>query len=180
VTERFRTRIATEADIPAISAMMERAIGELQRDFLSPDQVAASRLSMGLDTQLIADRTYVVVENDAGRIVGCGGWSYRATLYGGDASVVVRDPVRLDPTTEPARIRAMYTSPAFVRRGVGRAILQASEDAARAAGFTTAKLMATLAGVPLYERSGYWSVEEVATDPMDGVSVPLVRMRKAL
>ena len=180
MTDRFRTRIATEADIPAIARLMDRAIGELQRDFLTPDQVEASRLSMGLDTQLIADGTYVVVEDDAGRIVGCGGWSYRATLYGGDAGAVARDAAVLDPGKDPARIRAMYTDPDFTRRGIGRMVLAANEAAARAAGFTRAELMGTLAGEPLYRACGYEPIERVHSMADRGVPVPGVRMGKAL
>lgn len=172
MTDQFRTRVATETDIPAISVLMERAIGELQRDYLTPDQIAASRLSMGLDTQLIADRTYVVVEDDAGRIVGCGGWSYRATLYGGDTGAVARDAAVLDPAKDPARIRAMYTDPDFTRRGIGRIVLAANEAAARAAGFRRAELMGTLAGEPLYRACGYETIERVDSMADQGVPVP--------
>jgi len=172
-------RLATLEDIEAIKALMAVAIDTLQEGFLSPAQIALSHRFMGLDTQLIRDGTYFIAEID-GAVAGCGGWSYRATLYGGDASAVAREPVALDPGRDPARVRAMYTSPEFIRRGVGRAILQASEDAARAAGFTTAELMGTLAGVPLYERCGYRRVEAVTTEPVDGVSVPFERMTKSL
>ncbi len=177
--ELLSIRTAGVEDIEAISALMTVAIAQLQAGFLSPAQIALSHRVMGLDTQLIRDGTYFVALMD-GVLAGCGGWSYRATLYGGDASAVAREPVALDPARDPARIRAMYTSPDFTRRGVGRAILKASEDAARAAGFTTAEMMATLAGVPLYEACGYRRIEAVATDPIDGVSVPLERMTKAL
>lgn len=180
MTGGLRTRIATEADIPAIAALMDRAIAELQCDFLSPEQVEASRLSMGLDTQLIADGTYVVVEDGDGRIVGCGGWSYRATLYGGDAGAVARDAAVLDPARDPARIRAMYTDPAFTRRGIGRMVLAANEAAARAAGFARAELMGTLAGEPLYRACGYETIERVASMADRGVAVPGVRMGKIL
>jgi len=180
MTDALKTRIATEADIPAISALMDRAIGQLQRGYLTPEQVAASRLSMGLDTQLIADGTYVVVEDDDGRIVGCGGWSYRATLYGGDAGAVARDAAVLDPEKDPARIRAMYTDPDFTRRGIGRMVLAANEAAARAAGFTRAELMGTLAGEPLYRACGYETIERVDSMADRDVPVPGVRMGKKL
>jgi GNAT superfamily N-acetyltransferase len=180
MTDTLRTRIATEADIPAISALMDRAIGELQSDYLTPEQVAASRLSMGLDTQLIADGTYVVVEDPEGRIVGCGGWSYRATLYGGDAGAVARDAALLNPATDPARIRAMYTDPDFTRRGIGRMVLAANEAAARTAGFARAELMGTLAGEPFYRACGYETIERVDSMADRGVPVPGVRMGKAL
>ncbi|NIJ19653.1 GNAT superfamily N-acetyltransferase [Sphingomonas naasensis] len=157
---------------------MRRAIDTLQADFLSPAQVAASRAVMGLDTQLIADGTYLVVEQ-AGRIVGCGGWSRRATLYGGDHSTGLRDPAPLDPARDPARIRAMYTHPDFARRGIGRLILATCENAAAAEGFAAVELMATLSGQPLYVACGYRGVE-AAEAIVEGVSVPLVRMRKDL
>ncbi|MFD1613367.1 GNAT family N-acetyltransferase [Sphingomonas tabacisoli] len=157
---------------------MDRAIDTLMSPWLNPDQVRASHAIMGLDTQLIADRTYFAVTSD-GAFAGCGGWSRRATLYGGDHSTDLREPRLLDPATEPARIRAMYTDPAFVRRGVGRMILEACEAAARAEGFRAAEMMATLAGEPLYAAAGYQAVERV-TDASGGVPVPLVRMRKPL
>ena len=172
-------RLATEADSSAIAALMERAIESLQGAYLSPDEVAASRLSMGLDTQLIADRTYFLVEQD-GLPVGCGGWSYRTTLHGGDDSAVQRDTRTLAPATDAARIRAMYTDPDFVRRGVGRLVLALCEDAARAAGFRRVELMATLAGEPLYLACGYLPIERVAKMADGSLPVPGVRMGKDL
>ncbi|MEG3177428.1 GNAT family N-acetyltransferase [Sphingomonas sp. RB3P16] len=172
-------RLAATADIPAITALMDRAIAALQHDFLSPEQVAASRLSMGLDTQLIADGTYFLVEQD-GRLAGCGGWSYRATLYGGSVGAAPRDARRLDPTCEPGRIRAMYTDPAHVRRGVGRHVLALCEAAAASAGFARVELMATLAGEPLYRAAGYRQIERVASMADRGTPVPGVRMGKDL
>lgn len=175
---RFGYRLATLDDVPAIAALMERAIGELQRAFLSPGQIAASRAHMGLDTQLIRDGSYFLIEID-GRLAGCGGWSARATLFGGDASCG-RDPAMLDPAVDAARIRAMYTDPCFVRRGVGRLIIALCEDAARAAGFGRAEMAATLAGVPLYEACGYAVIEPFEAVGPDGVAVPLVRMGRPL
>ena len=177
-------RLASEADIPAITALMDRAIGSLQNAYLSPDAVAASRLSMGLDKQLIADRTYFLVEDDGvedGRVaVGCGGWSYRATLFGGDDGAVQRDARTLDPARDAARVRAMYTDPDFARRGVGRLVLALCEDAARAAGFRRVELMATLAGEPLYLACGYQPIERVAAMADSEPPVPGVRMGKDL
>ncbi|KQN19258.1 acetyltransferase [Sphingomonas sp. Leaf33] len=172
-------RVAIRADIPAITDLMARASDALQRPFLTPAQVAASRHFMGLDTQLIADGTYFVIE-DAGRIVGCGGWSRRATLFGGDASAVARETRLLDPTRDPARVRAMYTDPDRARRGIGRRMLAVCEDAARAAGFTRVELMATLSGEPLYRACGYVPIEAVMA-AADGIEpVPMVRMGKGL
>src|SRR3546814_13007848 len=112
-------RLAAAADLPALRTVMDRAIAELQRGFLSPAQIAASRAVMGLDTQLVADGTYFLVEAE-GRIAGCGGWSRRATLYGGDHSTGLRDPALLDPPTDAAPSRALYTDPEFPRRGERR------------------------------------------------------------
>jgi predicted N-acetyltransferase YhbS len=174
----FTHRAATEADIPQIAALMARAIDRLQDAFLTPAQVAASRAVMGLDTQLIADRTYVVVHDSDGALVGCGGWSRRATLYGGDHSVSLRDAALLDPAIDAARIRAMYTDPDRARQGIGRLILSLCEAAARDAGYARAEMMATLAGEPLYRACGYEPIERIAT-PGD-VPVPMVRMGKRL
>ncbi|MEO5842844.1 MAG: GNAT family N-acetyltransferase [Acidimicrobiales bacterium] len=168
-------RLATSDDIAALRGLMDAAIGTLQKGFLDDAQIESSRAIMGLDAQLIDDGTYFVVEID-GALAGCGGWSRRATLYGGSHSPG-RDAALLDPATEPARVRAMYTNPAFARQGVGRLILSQCEAAAAAEGFTRLELMATLSGRPLYETFGFAAIEDVA-DASGGVSVPLLRMGK--
>ena len=160
-----------------LGSLMDAAISENQKLFLTSEQIASSRTIMGLDSQLIDDGTYFVIEQD-GRIAGCGGWSRRATLYGGDHSPG-RDAALLDPARDAARVRAMYTHPDFTRRGVGRFILSLCEDAARAEGFRAVELMATMAGEPLYRACGY-EPEERVTDDRGGAPVPLIRMRKAL
>lgn len=175
----LRGRLAQPEDLPALRSLMHRAIEELQRGFLTPEQVVASHKVMGLDTQLIRDQTYFLVEED-GVIAGCGGWSWRATLYGGDDSVVAREPAPLDPQRDAAKVRAMYTNPDFVRRGIGRVVLGLCEDAARTAGFSRVELMATMAGVPLYRACGYGPVESTESRPINGVRVPLLRMEKTL
>lgn len=172
-------RLAQLSDLDALHALMARSIGELQTEFLSPEQVVASRQVMGLDTQLVKDQTYFLVESD-GRIVGCGGWSWRATLFGGDNSIVTREPAPLDPATDAARIRAMYVHPEFARRGIGSRILQVCEQAALEAGFARAEMMATMAGVPLYSAAGYADLESVDATTTGGVVVPMIRMGKAL
>lgn len=179
MTTALSHRIATPADIPALHEVMRRAIEQLQSDFLDSAQVAASHKVMGLDSQLVADGTYFVVERD-GCIAGCGGWSFRSTLFGGDDSVVMREPERLDPASDAAKVRAMYTDPAFVRQGVGRYVLELCESAARQAGFQRVELMGTAAGVPLYESCGYVPLSPIQQWPVDGVEVPLIRMGKAL
>jgi GNAT superfamily N-acetyltransferase len=171
-------RIATEADLPALRDLMALSIGELQKAFLTADQVEASFEIMGLDTQLVADRTYLVVE-EGGVLAGCGGWSRRATLFGGDHTAG-RDSALLDPATEAARIRAMYTHPAFARRGVGRLIIETCEAAAAAEGFTRCEMAATLAGEPLYRACGYELIEPFDGVTSKGVVVPLKRMGKPL
>ena len=175
-------RIAGPDDAPALSAVMDAAIAELQQGFLDAAQIQSSRMIMGLDRQLIADGTYFVVEapnrDGGGRIAGCGGWSRRATLYGGDHTPG-RDAALLDPATEPARVRAMYTHPDFARRGVGRLILELCEAAARAEGFRRVELMATLSGRALYSQCGYQDIEAIE-DARGGAAVPLVRMGKAI
>lgn len=175
----MQTRAAVLDDLPALKALMAAAIGQLQAGFLTPEQVEASHGVMGIDTQLVRDGTYFVVEID-GEIAGCGGWSRRATLYGGDHSTKLRDDAMLDPAHDAARVRAMYTHPNFTRRGVGRAILDASEAAARAEGFSRVDLMATLSGEPLYRACGYEQVERLQSPAVNGVQVPLVRMSKPL
>jgi GNAT superfamily N-acetyltransferase len=170
-------RLARRDDLDALRALMDAAISELQKPFLDARQIASSRTIMGLDTQLVDDGTYFVVEAN-GELAGCGGWSRRATLYGGDQSPG-RSAALLDPARDAARIRAMYTHPRHTRKGVGRLILQLCEQAARAEGFRRAELMATLAGEPLYRACGY-EPEERVTDERGGVAVPLVRMYKVL
>lgn len=175
----FTHRIAKIEDLEALRAVMRRSIESLQTGFLTPEQVVASNQVMGLDSQLVRDGTYFVVEKD-GRIAGCGGWSWRSTLYGGDESMVSREPAALDPATDAARVRAMYTDPDFARMGVGRMVMRLCEEAAIAAGFRRATMMATMAGVPLYAACGYVEIEPVLSAPVNGVRVPLVVMEKRL
>ena len=172
-------RLAVAGDMRALTALMNLAIGELLRPFLSPDQVRGSYEIMGLDTQLIVDGTYFVVEDEAGTIGGCGGWSRRATLFGGDHSAG-RDAALLDPQRDAARVRAMYTHPDFTRRGIGRLVLDACEAAARAEGFMRCELAATMGGEPLYRACSYDEIEPFTATTTDGVIIPLIRMGKAL
>ena len=178
MTDGLPHRLATEADIPRLMVVMEAAISGPLSAFLTPAQVEASRAIMGIDTQLIADRTYFVIESDDGRVAGCGGWSRRATMYGGDHTPG-REPDLLTPGQDAARVRAMYTSPDFVRRGVGRLILDLCESAARAEGFTSIQLAATMGGEPLYLAAGYREMERFEDD-RGGVPVPLILMGKPL
>jgi GNAT superfamily N-acetyltransferase len=174
----FSHRLATDADMPTLRAVMDAAIRQLLPQFLSPEKVEASFAVMGLDTQLIADGTYFVLEEN-GQVAGCGGWSRRATLFGGNHTAG-RDARLLDPATEAARVRAMYTNPAFTRRGVGRQIIELCEAAARAEGFTRTELGATAGGEPLYVACGYEEIERLDVPTPSGVTVPITRMGKIL
>jgi len=155
---------------------MVSAIRGLLGAFLDAARVEASFDIMGVDTQLIEDGTYFVIES-GDRIVGCGGWSRRATLFGSDDSAG-RDARLLDPATEPARIRAMYTHPDFARRGIGRLVLGLCEDAAAREGFRRIELVATAAGEPLYLAAGYSLIERIDVPTSKGVTVPCARMGK--
>ena len=171
-------RLATENDLPVLGELMDLAIGTLQHGFLGAAQIAASRAVMGLDTQLVTDRTYFIVEED-GALAGCGGWSRRATLYGGDHSTALRNAALLDPAKDAARVRAMYTHPDFARRGVGSLILELCEAAAAAEGYRRVQLMATLSGEPLYRARGYVEIERAPAE-VGGVTVPLILMGKEI
>ena len=177
--ERIATyRLATPAELPELRALMDASIRTLIGAYLDPARVDASFEIMGVDTQLIEDGTYFVVECE-GRISGCGGWSRRATLFGGDHSAG-RDARHLDPATEPARVRAMYTHPDFARRGIGRLVLSLCEAAAAREGFRSLELVATVAGEPLYRACGFSIVERFDFPTSKAVTVPLARMAKRI
>lgn len=177
MTATFTHRIATLDDLGALHVLMARAIGQNQSDFLTPEQVAVSDQVMGLDSQLVRDGTYFIIECN-GRAAGCGGWSFRATLYGGDDSQVAREPAKLNPATDAAKVRAMYTDPDYVRQGIGSLILSLCEAAAADAGFKRAELMGTAAGVPLYRAQGYVPSAEPQFVRVGDVEIPLLRMEK--
>lgn len=171
-------RLAKLDDANVIEALMAISMAKLLPNFLDPVQVERSSDSMGIDTLLIQDGTYFLVF-DADELVGCGGWSRRRTLFGGNESAG-RDDALADPATEPAKIRAMYTHPGHTRRGIGSLLISLGETAAIAEGFTAMELGSTAPGLPLYERCGYIAIEDVSTAYPDGVSVPTIRMRKEL
>lgn len=169
-------RLATLDDVPELSALMTESIRRLIGAYFDDARVEASFEIMGIDTQLIEDGTYFAVDGDD-RIVGCGGWSRRATMFGGDHSGG-RSLRRLDPSTEPARVRAMYTHPDHARRGIGTRVLHACEAAAAAEGFTMLELVATVAGEPLYASQGFTVFERIDVPTSKGIAVPCARMRK--
>ena len=175
--EKLTHRLAQRDDLEALKALMDAAISENQKQFLDESQIASSRVIMGLDTQLVDDGTYFIIETD-GQLAGCGGWSRRATMYGGDQTPR-RSAALLDPTKDAARIRAMYTHPNHTRKGIGRLIISLCEEAAKAEGFTKMELVATLSGEPLYRACGFESYENIIDD-RGGIGVPLLQMRKSL
>ena len=175
--ETLTHRVARREDLQALRELMEAAISENQTPFLDQSQIASSRAIMGLDTQLIDDETYFIIESN-GELAGCGGWSRRATMYGGDQTPG-RSAALLNPSKDAARIRAMYTHPNHTRKGIGRLIISLCEEAAKAEGFTTMELVATLSGEPLYRACGFEPYEQIV-DERGGAGVPLMRMRKSL
>lgn len=165
------------ADIPAITRLIERSVRTLQAADYSPEQLdAALGTVFGVDTQLIADQTYFVIEAGS-RLAACGGWSFRKTLYGSDGGAG-REPARLDPAHDNARIRAFFVDPDFARRGLGTMLLDACENAAIAAGFHSFELGATLTGERLYRVRGYRVIERTAAPLAPGLSLPILRMEK--
>jgi len=174
-----RVRLATPADLPALLELIPRSVRGLSRAYYSDAQIeGAIEHVFGPDTQLIADGTYFVVEAGSA-LVGCGGWSRRRTLYGGDQMKGEADPL-VDPALEPARIRAFFVDPGWARRGIGTALLDACVGAARAAGFRRLELAATLPGVPLYRAYGFEPLERIEAPLGEGLGLPIVRMGRAV
>jgi GNAT superfamily N-acetyltransferase len=175
-------RPANPADIPRLHALIERSVRELQaNDYTLAQLEGALGTYLGVDTQLIADGTYFVVEEPGSGpetpLIASGGWSYRKTLCGSDHRPGREDSI-LDPVTEAARIRAFFVHPQWARRGIGTKILDICESAARAHGFTRFEMGATLTGVPLYRRWGYTEIERIDLPLANGESLPIIRMKK--
>lgn len=172
-------RKATHADIPALNELIARSARGLSSGEYSARQIeGALRGAFGVDTQLLTDETYFIVE-DFGAIVGCGGWSFRSTLFGGDARAG-RDSSILDPETQAAKIRAFFVHPDHARRGIGSLLLEHCENAARACRYAEVELMATLPGAKLYAARGYLAAPLVNFDVGSGESIQFIPMRKRL
>jgi GNAT superfamily N-acetyltransferase len=172
-------RAASEDDVSALEDLIPLSVRGLQAPHYSVAQMdAALGPVFGVNRQLIRDGTYFVVEQD-GRIVACGGWSHRRAVFGGDRDRPGED-ASLDPAREPARIRAFFVHPDWARRGIGRRILTACEEAIRAAGFRSAIMVATLAGEPLYAAFGYVVLERYEVPLTGDLTLPVVRMSKDL
>jgi N-acetylglutamate synthase-like GNAT family acetyltransferase len=175
----MRIRLATVADIPKLLELIPNSVRGLSQNFYTPAQIeSAIKHVFGPDTRLIEDGTYFLVE-EGSDLVGCGGWSRRATLYGGDQMKADVDPL-LNPMSDPARIRAFFIHPAWARRGVGTAILNQCVAAARVAGFREMELVATLPGEQLYSKLGFKPIERLETTLPDGVEITFVRMRATI
>jgi GNAT superfamily N-acetyltransferase len=172
-------RRAARADIPLLAGLIERSAHALSAaDYTQAQVMGALRGAFGVDTQLVDDGTYFVAE-EGGVIAGCGGWSFRATLFGGDTRTE-RDASMLDPHTHAAKIRAFFVEPAQARRGVGSLLLDRCETEARERGFSRVELMATLPGVRLYAARGYVGAQRVSYDLGNGEHIDFVPMSKAL
>jgi GNAT superfamily N-acetyltransferase len=174
---QYQLRTATHADRPALGILIARSARDLGAgDYRSEQIEGALQGAFGVDTQLIDDGTYFVAESD-GHLVGCGGWSRRRTLFGGD-SHSQRNAGELDPRTDAARIRAFFIDPDCARQGIGRALLERCEAEARERGFTRFELMGTLPGVRLYQALGYLSGELIHYPVAPGVTIEFVPMHK--
>jgi GNAT superfamily N-acetyltransferase len=172
-------RLATLDDAPAISALIDASVRALSVGYYSEEQIASSlRWVFGPDTQLITDGTYYVIEAE-GAIIAAGGWSRRATLYGGDQMKGSADAV-LDPERDAARIRAFFVHPAWARRGLARRLYNACAEAALASGFRELELVSTLPGAPLYRALGFTAVQELMHEMADGQGLAVIRMRKTI
>ena len=183
---KIHIRTATTADVPRLREVIEASVRGLQADDYTPAQMDGALKSVyGVDSQLIADGTYLVAEVlDSNQdsptnpeIVGCGGWSKRKTLYGGD-QFAAREDSLLDPAGDAARIRAFFVHPKWARRGIGSRILEACEKAAREAGFTRLEMGATLSGVAFYQAKGYAALENLEAPLGNGETLSIVRMAK--
>jgi GNAT superfamily N-acetyltransferase len=175
----YTIRAATMADVDSLTALIALSARGLSTGEYAPEQVeGALRGAFGVDTQLIRDGTYFIVEA-GGVIVACGGWSFRKTLFGSDTGNR-RDPAELDPSIDAAKIRAFFVDPAHARRGIGTLLLEHCEAAARARGFTRVELMATLPGLKLYAARGYVPTGRVTHEMEPGLTIEFVPMLKSI
>lgn len=184
MASEIRIRPAVHAEVPALNELIELSVRRLQASDYTPQQIeGALQTVFGVDTQLVSDGTYLVagMRSPEGEsvIVGCGGWSKRKTLYGGDNWSARKDDL-LDPRVDAAKIRAFFIHPDWARRGVGSLLLQACEEAAQAAGFTRFEMGATLTGAKLFGVKGYVPVEHLTVPLVNGASLPVIHMRKTL
>jgi len=177
--EKFRLRVATTADVAGIRELIDASVRGLQaRDYSAAQIDAALATVFTVDSRLIADGTYFVAFDNGGELAGCGGWSFRKTLYGGDHQVETSEPEKLDPELDAAKIRAIFVHPKVARQGLGSLILNAAERAAVAMGFRRFEMGSTLTGVALYRLQGYREMGRIAVPVGEGEKILVVRMVK--
>jgi GNAT superfamily N-acetyltransferase len=177
--DKFNLRVATVEDVVGIRALIEASVRGLQvKDYSAAQREGALATVFSVDSQLIADGTYFVAIAEDGALAGCGGWSFRKTLYGGDHQVEAIAPERMDPLADAAKVRAIFVHPDFARMGVGSLILEAAESAARAEGFTRFEMGSTLTGVGLYMLKGYHETMRFKVPVGGGETIEVVRMVK--
>jgi len=191
VTGEIQVRRALLEDAPHIATLIDASIRKLAAGYYDPAQIESSLKHLfGVDSTMITDQTYFVAEvrkaeptprlpqNTPSLIVAAGGWSFRRTPFGGDQEKTVRDADTRDPSNDPAVIRAMYVHPDWARKKLGHLIITACEHAARAAGFSSYELVATLSGVSFYEKQGYSKIESIEHRLPDGTLLDFIRMAK--
>jgi GNAT superfamily N-acetyltransferase len=175
----FRLQVATTSDIPRIRELIAASVRALQIEYSAEQREAALATVFTVDSHLVADGTYLMAIAEDGRLAGCGGWSRRKTLYGGDHQVEAIVTDLLAPAHDAAKIRAIFVHPDFARMGLGSLLLQAAEQAALQEGFTRFEMGSTLSGVPLYTLKGYEALEEIDVPVGEGRSISVVRMVKS-
>jgi GNAT superfamily N-acetyltransferase len=176
---KFYLRTATAEDVPGIRELIDASVRGLQAQDYTPAQIDGALATVfTVDSRLIADGTYFVAFDEGGKLAGCGGWSFRKTLYGGDHQMETIEPERLDSAVDAAKVRAIFVHPKFTRQGLGSLILDASERAAIAMGFRRFEMGSTLTGVPLYWLKGYREVGRIAVPVGNGERIEVVRMVK--
>jgi GNAT superfamily N-acetyltransferase len=183
-TANFQLRRATQADVAALHALVAASVRGLMNSSYSPTQLeSALGTWLGVDSQLVRDGTYFVVETETSELgavlVGCGGWSNRKTAYGSDHRPG-REDALLNPSTDAAKIRAFFVHPDWARKGIGTMIMDECERAAKQAGFVRFEMGATLSGIPLYEKFGYVAGEQLDLPLSNGEKLPIVKMAKCV
>ena len=177
----YTLRTAQAEDVPYLQQLLEVSVRSLQAGDYGPEEInAAVRTIFTVDSRLVTDGTYFVVEAPDGTFAACGGWSRRKTLYGGDAQVEAKEPELLDPAKDVAKIRAIFVHPDHARKGLGSLVLRTAEEAAASEGFRELEMGATLTGYPVYLKHGYVEVERHQAPVGDGLTVEVVKMRKRI
>lgn len=173
----IEVRVIGLEEVGVVTALIGASVRGLQVEYTEGQREAALRTVFTVDTRLVGDGGYYGAFAGE-RLVGCGGWSGRRTLYGGDAQVEKIEADRLDPKVDAAKIRAIFVDPAFARMGIGGRLLEAAEEGARRAGFRRFEMGSTLSGLGLYRLRGYVEMETIRVPVGDGVEIDVVKMVK--